>query len=95
MQALIFFSGHFCWLVIDFRIPYRVNGGNKMKRKCPACGSKVKYLELDDLYECVNCGETMTDYESTHGFDNDDSGCAACGNPDYPNCKDSCSMFDD
>ena len=22
-------------------------------------------------------------------------GCAACGNPDYPDCKDSCPMFDD
>ena len=26
---------------------------------------------------------------------NDDVGCRACGNPAYPDCKISCSLFDD
>ena len=36
------------------------------------------------------------DYEDDYDDDDEgDVGCAACGNPAYPNCKTSCPLFDD
>lgn len=49
-------------------------------------------------------GELIEHWLDSHGtehtqisyLDNDeDEGCAACGNPAYPDCMSSCSMFDD
>lgn len=51
---------------------------------------------------CFNCA--LNKFVSDTGIDpyaddEDDedyeSGCDACGNPAYPDCKDSCPMFDD
>ena len=63
---------------------------------CPVCGhrmSRVKDMWGNwdgETYECNYCsGE---DYDDE---DDGDVGCAACGNPAYPNCKTSCPMFDD
>ncbi len=41
--------------------------------------------------------ELEAEREEDYGDDDDDieGGCRACGNPDYPRCKTSCSMFDD
>ena len=33
--------------------------------------------------------------DDDENFDDMEEGCAACGNPDYPRCKDSCPLFDD
>lgn len=41
----------------------------------------------DCIYEYLNDDD---DYE-----DGGDEGCAACGNPAYPECKSSCPLFDD
>ena len=42
-------------------------------------------------------GSVTRGVELSSGLDDDDGepGCAACGNPAYPNCKSSCPMFDD
>ncbi len=43
-------------------------------------------------------GGREAEREEEYGDDDDDDiedGCIACGNPDYPRCKASCSMFDD
>lgn len=52
---------------------------------CPNCGTWMKKIDEDTWY-CPVCGAD----------DDDDipEGCAACGG-DYPNCVDSCPMFDD
>ena len=42
-------------------------------------GTEHTWVELPD-----------DDYEDSY-----DEGCAACGNPDYPECKSSCPLFDD
>lgn len=52
---------------------------------CPDCGHRMRKVD-DDRYECEHCG---TEVEVTG------EGCAACGNPDFPDCKYSCPMFDD
>ena len=64
---------------------------------CPICG----YEDLDEDDEnwiCPECGYTMAKDGEYIEDDDDDSdrvpfGCAACGG-DYPNCKDSCPIFD-
>lgn len=51
---------------------------------CPSCGFSIDHDDYEDDYELY--------------FDDDDSeppvGCQACGGP-YPQCKTSCSLFDD
>ena len=59
-----------------------------------------RYEDIDgDLYEVwTNKSGSETSLRKVD-FDEDDDfedvGCTACGNPAYPNCKASCSMFDD
>lgn len=74
--------------------------------KCSECGTK---MEKDDIsWQCPKCvffklKSTYAKLEEQNGrflrsyLDDDDlpEGCAACGNPAYPNCQSSCSMFDD
>jgi hypothetical protein len=77
-----------------------------MSYSCLVCGEKMKKTG-NATWECTECHAEAT--ESCHGglafdgeyFDDygeDDGdipvGCRACGG-DYPNCKDSCPMFDD
>lgn len=52
---------------------------------CPECGRRLRKID-DDTYYCQYCADDEYD---------GDEGCAACGNPAYPDCKDSCPMFDD
>lgn len=74
--------------------------------KCGECFTEL--VQKDGYLECPACGWNITDEEAEE-FDIDDyrsrvlfpgrayeeipEGCAACGG-DYPNCKDSCPLFD-
>ena len=64
---------------------------------CPVCGhrmSRVKDMWGNwdgETYECNYCSGGSYDDD----YDDGDGGCAACGNPAYPDCKTSCPMFDD
>lgn len=40
-------------------------------------------------------GEVINGMEAEFMDDDMSEGCAACGNPAFPNCMNSCSMFDD
>ena len=65
-------------------------------------------LEYFREWECPSCGEVISDEEKREYEDEEENeetiiinelndipeGCAACGG-DYPNCVDSCPMFDD
>lgn len=59
---------------------------------CPNCGRRLRrVLDFWGNWD----GET---YQCDYCTDDDDGmpeGCAACGNPAYPNCMDSCPMYDD
>ena len=54
---------------------------------CPDCGHRMRKID-DDLYQCDYCAADYDDYDGNEG-------CAACGNPAYPECQDGCPMFDD
>lgn len=55
----------------------------KDKIMCADCAIMASEDDLDDSDE--------DDYDS----DSKSPACCACGNPNYPQCMDSCSMFDD
>lgn len=65
---------------------------------CPQCGGSMGLR--NGVYKCRRCGLKIAEEElhfiSTFGDDDDSmpEGCAACGG-DYPNCADSCEMYDD
>jgi len=54
---------------------------------CPVCGHRMRKID-DDTYQCEWCAEEYDEDER-------EEGCAACGNPDYPDCKYSCPLYDD
>jgi hypothetical protein len=60
-------------------------------------GERVCYLCAVDSVE-GKVSEVMA-AAGVEGFSDEDDepdvGCTACGNPAYPNCKNSCPMFDD
>jgi len=72
---------------------------------CKYCG-KTMEIDSQGYYLCHNCGAQSVnqagkwyhfepeeyDYEDVFGKP---EGCAACGNPAYPECKDGCNLFDD
>lgn len=67
-----------------------------MAKKCPNCGAMM--LSAATFWDCEECGEFIL--KPGYGSTSDKSekipaGCVACGNPAYPNCKLSCSIFDD
>lgn len=62
---------------------------------CPNCGDNSFDWIGDGIVECANCDtrwDTGLTYEEIYG--DGEPGCAACGDPNYPKCKDSCPMFD-
>ena len=74
--------------------------------KCPECGAKLDSTET--FWDCPECGyfKVKSKYARLEAanerflkklFRNDDmpEGCAACGNPAYPDCQSSCPLFDD
>lgn len=66
---------------------------------CPDCGETMGYNYFKDEFKCPSCGKIMdaADYPfDMFGDDENDIpwGCDACGG-DWPNCKTSCSMYDD
>ena len=65
---------------------------------CPSCGLTVnqryydthhQYLELVRPY-VINYDDLYDEYDD----EDVPEGCADCGNPAYPQCKASCSLFD-
>lgn len=80
--------------------------GTKEKYSCYACGGDMN-LEADNVLVCVSCGYSVdlddygyedeyNDYYSSVSDVDDDipECCEACGGP-YPDCMDSCSIFED
>ena len=72
-------------------------------KKCPTCGCKMTKYET--FWDCPECGEFIMNpyYEKIEKqnrewmekySDDIPEGCVACGGP-YPNCKSSCSIFDE
>ena len=68
---------------------------------CPECGSMM--ILSDGVYRCKRCKLEIAeeDYIIVNVFGDDEidyddmpEGCAACVG-DYPNCVDSCPMYDD
>lgn len=64
--------------------------------RCPECGEPMAYSSSQCLYKCPECGYEMDedDYEPDADEDGVPFGCQACGGP-YPQCKTSCTLFDD
>ncbi len=58
--------------------------------KCPECGTKM-FKDSDGEYHCPDCEHLIFSKPEKRK----PAGCRACGNPDYPDCKYSCPMFDD
>lgn len=64
---------------------------------CEICGGEIEFNGRD--YKCTKCGEN---YGHNISFIDDDDYdeidkpecCRACGGP-YPDCMDSCAIFDD
>lgn len=75
-----------------------------MQIECPNCSNVMKRINAHQ-YECT-CGNwayyddgsttyrSQTEDPDTWDYD-EDSGCTACGNPDWPKCKDACPLYDD
>ena len=64
-----------------------------MGMRCPDCGAKMK-LE-SDMWICTRCETAIpTDYDDDGDYDDMPEGCAACGG-NWPECADSCPMYDD
>lgn len=74
---------------------------------CPRCGEEMVLEDDGDLY-CDNCmvyysqSDDYTDpdrhtweTDENDNYDGPGPGCAACGNPAYPDCMASCPMYDD
>ena len=66
-----------------------------MAKKCPNCGKVME--DFVTFYICDDCDELIykRGYKPKEDRDHIPMGCAACGNPAYPDCKLSCSLFDD
>lgn len=73
--------------------------------KYPGCGATLNTYE--SFFDCPGCGyfKMKTRYANLEeqnerflkkflGEDKVPEGCAACGNPAYPDCKSSCPLFD-
>ena len=72
---------------------------------CDRCGN-VLVLDTDGDWYCSNCNiwfsipddfkESYKDPKAYLSYEETESeqGCTACGNPLYPQCKDSCPLFD-
>ena len=75
---------------------------------CPECSDSIMEAEYDSngngTFICPKCGYDIEEEYYDYFFDDDlynstdedepDAGCQACGGP-YPQCKTSCSRFDD
>lgn len=79
---------------------------NEEEYACPVCGVHAlscggflmfpddgfEYTEPYEIEEeCEDYEGMSVDYEDIYG---EDEGCAACGNPNYPDCMSSCPMGD-
>lgn len=66
---------------------------------CPECNMGMYWEDNGQFWLCENCMNMIASDEDDWDTDVDDdekpSGCVACGNPAFPNCKISCNMFDD
>ena len=58
--------------------------------KCPECG----YYQIKSYYAKLE-EQNARFLKNFLGNDDIPEGCAACGNPAYPQCQDGCPLFDD
>lgn len=58
---------------------------------CPKCLSTMGYSYIYNKFKCPECGYEMDEEDLEF---HKDVGCQACGCDLYPDCKDSCKMFD-
>lgn len=70
------------------------------KAKCPTCGNNLIY-RLDGKYRCLSCDKLFNsdevEFEEVKKKEykgRKPAGCVACGGP-YPDCRDSCNLFDE
>lgn len=63
--------------------------------KCPGCRVKMKAYQDGCLlvYECPKCGAKITEDLDGPDYNDMPEGCAACGG-NWPDCADSCPMYD-
>lgn len=67
--------------------------------KCDRCGKRMKkHNGWDDQYKCDSCNIiTIVDdeysYENVYG--DIPEGCKTCGNSFYPDCRNSCNLYDE
>ena len=54
---------------------------------CPICGHRMRKID-EETYYCEYCANSRDD-------DDDIPECCVGCNPAYPECRDSCPMFDD
>ena len=73
--------------------------GNKFN---PDKAAEAFNSHFDDEYDyylngwenwCSGCAISGMEHDIEEGLGDSDVGCAACGNPHYPDCKSSCRMF--
>ena len=60
--------------------------------RCPQCGREMYTIDEGKAYGCDDCKVLWIEPDDV-GDDYIPEGCAACGG-DYPNCTDSCPLFD-
>ena len=71
--------------------------------KCPECDNFMHKIDDEGVYQCKNClkcwfkdGDNFYEEEFFDEAEDDmDEGCIACGCNLYPDCKESCPLFDD
>ncbi|MDR1800759.1 MAG: transposase [Lachnospiraceae bacterium] len=64
---------------------------------CPKCGTVMGYSSVLDEFRCSKCGEKMDGSEGEFVLYAEDGMpwcCSICDGP-WPDCEDSCRVFDD
>ncbi len=55
-----------------------------------------QFMRLKEKYHITSDFEEDDDeYDDDYNWSGQPAGCRACGNPNWPDCEDSCPMYDD
>lgn len=63
--------------------------------RCSVCQSYEAYELEGHVYFVSRFGDMENDYDEANFSDNRPIACGTCGSDTYPDCMDSCSLFDD